>query len=200
MKILIDNGHGSDTKGKRSPDSSFYEWAFTREIAMGVKTKLQQLGYDVELIVPEQEDISLAERVQRANDIFKATGKQAFLVSIHANAAGDGSQWMKARGWECYTSTGKTNSDLLADCLYVHAKKIFQGMKIREDKSDGDADKEANFYILKKTHCPAVLTENFFYDNKEDLEYITSNKGKEDIIECHVQGIISYVSSFLPFK
>ena len=37
MKILIDNGHGSNTSGKRSPDGKLREYAWAREIAKGLK-------------------------------------------------------------------------------------------------------------------------------------------------------------------
>ena len=40
------------------------------------------------------------------------------LISIHANALGNGSQWMKAQGWSAYTSKGQTKADILAECLY----------------------------------------------------------------------------------
>ena len=66
-------------------------------------------------------------------------------------------------------------------------------MKIRKDFTDGDPDKEANFYIIKNSKCPAVLTENFFYDNKEDLKYITSDLGHFEIVKTHVHGIFDYV-------
>jgi N-acetylmuramoyl-L-alanine amidase len=33
---------------------------------------------------------------------------------------------------------------------------------LRKDTSDGDKDKEADFYIIKGANCPAVLTENLF--------------------------------------
>ena len=33
-------------------------------------------------------------------------------------------------------------------------------MRLRSDYSDGDIDREEDFYILKHTLCPAVLTEN----------------------------------------
>ena len=33
MKVLIDNGHGSNTPGKCSPDGQLREYAYTREIA-----------------------------------------------------------------------------------------------------------------------------------------------------------------------
>ena len=43
-KILIDNGHGSDTPGKRSPDGRFREYAFNRDITARVASKLTSLG------------------------------------------------------------------------------------------------------------------------------------------------------------
>jgi N-acetylmuramoyl-L-alanine amidase len=194
MKIAIEGGHGYNTPGKRSPDNSFYEWNFNREIASGIVCRLTALGYDAELTVPEQEDISLQERCNRVNKLCNLLGTEnVIFLSVHANAAGNGSSWMGARGWECYTTPGNTKSDILATCLYNSAENIFQGMKIRKDMSDGDPDKEANFYVIKNTKCPAVLTENFFYDNKEDLAFLQSDEGKKKIIEVHVRGIIDYL-------
>ena len=61
MKILIDNGHGIDTPGKRSPDGSFREYKYTRKISKEVVKRLIELGYDASLLVPEIEDISLKD-------------------------------------------------------------------------------------------------------------------------------------------
>jgi len=69
---------------------------------------------------------------------------------------------MNATGWSAYTSVGITSSDKLAECLYNAAKKNLSDKKLRTDYSDKDSDIESNFYILKHTLCPAVLTENFF--------------------------------------
>jgi len=54
MKILIDNGHGSDTPGKRSPDGKFLEYQYNRIIATRVVSELVDCGYDAELLVPEE--------------------------------------------------------------------------------------------------------------------------------------------------
>jgi N-acetylmuramoyl-L-alanine amidase len=54
--------------------------------------------------------------------------------------------------------------------------------------------KKNHFTILSKTLCPAVLTENFFQDNKEDVAYMLSAEGKKAIIKCHVDGIINYIN------
>ena len=188
MKILIDNGHGSNTKGKRSPDGRLMEYAYTREIAEMVVCELKKMGIDAERIVREESDVPLAERCRRVNE-YKAS--EAILVSIHCNAAGNGAEWMSARGWEAWTSVGQTKADKLATCLYNAAE--LAGFKIRKDETDGDPDKEGHLYILKHTKCPAVLTENLFQDNKEDVDYLLSENGKKSIVELHVNGICEYL-------
>lgn len=204
IKILIDNGHGKETKGKRSPFSAnrvmpsidFYEWSWNREIAKEIVSRLCDLGYDAELLVPEEKDIYLSERVRRVNHYCNELGSSnVLLVSIHANASGDGSKWHSGNGWSAYTTKGHTKSDILSEYLYDEAENIFKDKKIRTDYSDGDRDWEENFYILQKTFCPAVLTENFFYDNILDVKYILSAEGKENVIKCHVNGISKYVDA-----
>ena len=196
MKILIDNGHGLNTPGKRSPDGQFLEAIYNREIAKRIVAELQNKGYDAELLVPEEEDISLNERVRRANEHCQIHGKpNVILISIHVNAAGNGTQWMNATGWSCYTSKGQTQSDKLANCLYEAAIKNFPGKRIRTDYSDNDPDWEENFYLLKKTLCVAVLSENFFMDSHSDLEYLQSRAGKQAIMDTHIEGIIEYLET-----
>ena len=195
MKILIDNGHGIQTKGKRSPDGKLLEYAYTREIARQVVTELKNKGYDAELLVPEEDDIPLSERVRRINAHCQAFGKtNVILISIHVNAAGDGTKWMNATGWSCYTCKGQTESDRLADCLYKAAEQILKNQVIRTDYArDGDPDWEENFYILRHSLCPAVLTENFFMDSLSDRDFLLSEAGKQAIVDTHVEGIVEYL-------
>ena len=195
MLILIDNGHGLDTIGKRSPDGKFLEATYTREIARRVVADLTDRGYNAQLLVPETEDIPLTERVRRINAHCNTLGNHnVILVSIHVNAAGNGSQWLNATGWSVYTCKGQTESDRLAGILYEAAIKNFPGRRIRTDFSDGDPDWEEGFYILRKSLCPAVLTENFFMDNHSDLEYLQSRAGKQAIVDTHVEGIMEWLS------
>ena len=77
MKVLIDNGHGAETPGKRSPDGHLREYAYTREIAVRVADKLNAAGIDTQCIVPEDIDIPLAERVSRANKAYAEARRQA---------------------------------------------------------------------------------------------------------------------------
>lgn len=197
MKILIEAGHGITTPGKRSPDGRLREYKYCREIAGEVVARLRSQGYDAELIVPEDADISLGERCARVNAWCDRLGsKDVLFISIHNNAAGCG-QWMSARGWEAWTSKGQTMGDKLADCLYDAAQKYLpKGTKIRTDLTDGDRDKEGNLAVVRGTKCAACLTENLFQDNKEDVAYLLSETGKKAIITVHVEGVKAYVAKY----
>ena len=214
MLILIDNGHGHNTPGKRSPDGKFLEYAYNREIATRIVADLIDRDYNAQLLVPEPEDIPLSERVRRINAAclshqsspaphqssparpgISPTGHpNVILISVHVNAAGNGTKWLNATGWSCYTSKGQTTSDRIAECFYEAAKKNFPDRRIRTDYSDNDPDWEESFYILRKTLCPAVLTENFFMDNLSDLEYLQSRVGKQAVVDTHVEAITEYLT------
>ena len=194
MLILIDPGHGIDTPGKRSPDGKFLEYLWNRQIADLLIDRFMVMGIDASLVVTETNDISLSTRVQRVNKMCSKIGaSNIILLSIHSNAAGDGSKWMSAQGWSCYTSKGETKSDVIAECLYDAFETEFAEKKIRKDMSDGDRDWEENFYVLKKSKCPAVLLENFFYDNRDECAWLLKDETKERIADAIVKGIIKYI-------
>ena len=186
--VLLDNGHGKETAEKRSPvwsdGSQLFEWEFNRDIVRRIAEKLEADGIPYRVLVPEETDISLTERARRANEIAKENNGKAYVLSIHANAGG-------GTGWEVYTSPGQTPSDAIATVFFEEAGREFvpDGWRMRSDYSDGDPDKEANFAILTKTTCPAILTENFFMDTEKDCRFIMSEDGRERIANMHVAAI-----------
>lgn len=192
MLVILDNGHGINTQGKRSPvydGIQLFEYEFNRDIVNRITNKLREKGIEPHILVPEIEDISLSERVNRVKLLWKQTNKQCFLISIHANAGG-------GTGWEAWTSFGQTESDTITNVFYNIAQRDLKGWSIRkDDTTDGDMDKEAAFYILHHTPCPAVLTENMFMDTLKDFIYITSTQGREEIADLHVKAITSYIHS-----
>ena len=193
--IILDNGHGIDTPGKRSPDGKFREYKWCREFVKLLKHYLEVYGYKVHLLVPEDSDVSLSERVGRVNTLCDKYGRSnCILVSVHNNAAGNGEKWYNASGWEAYTTPGKTNSDSLAELMYDEA--FYEGLKIRFDKTDGDSDKEANFTVLKRSLCPAVLTENMFMDSRYDVEFLVSEKGIKSLLKIHLVAIRRYFEKY----
>lgn len=194
MKILIDAGHGIDTPGKRSPDGTFLEYLWNRQVADLVLTRLRDAGMDADLVVTETNDIPLRTRAMRVNRVCDQMGAaNVLLISIHANAAGSGKYWTTATGWECYTSPGRTKSDALAESMYKSFSQAFPDKRMRRDLSDGDSDKESSFYILTKSRCPAVLLENFFYDNRMECAWLLQERTKERVADAIVTGLKRYM-------
>lgn len=195
--ILLDNGHGRNCKGKMSPffedGTRFYEYEFNRDIVKRITEKLDKLGVKYHVIVPElEEDIPLSTRANRANKYCNQYGKNNCLfISVHSNAAGNGKEWKNARGWSVYTTKGITKSDDIATVFWNEANKLLPeyGMTMRKDMTDGDPDYEANFTVIYKTLCPAILTENLFFDNKKDCEFLMSDEGRDVIAQIHVNAI-----------
>lgn len=195
--ILLDNGHAKTTLGKRSPKfpdgRQFFEYEFSRDIVKRISEELKKLNINYKIVTPEvDEDIPLTTRANRVNRYCSKFGKtNCLLISIHANAAGNGKDWMNARGWSVWTTKGKTKSDEYADIFYKEAEKLLplNGMTLRKDTSDGDYDYEENFTILQKSWCPSILTENLFQDNKIDCEFLMSDKGRDIITQIHVNAI-----------
>lgn len=193
VKILIDNGHGVDRDGKRSPDGLLREYSWTRRIAARIVNRLKELGYDAGVLTPEDNDISLATRVRRVNtECAKYGAANVLCVSVHNNAAGNGQSWTGANGWSVYVApNASANSKKLAQSLYAEAERLkLQGNRYvpKERYWVGD------YAIVRDTKCPAVLTENMFMDNKKDCEYLLSDIGQSQIVELHVRGIIKYIT------
>lgn len=206
--VVLGTAHRRREFGKQAPDGSLKEYAYSREICKEVAEKLRAEGYKVEIDfepidLPKSMQSSnstternreLAMRVNFVNELCRQNGsKNVIYVSIHINAAGIGTQWMKANGWQvCVSTQASQKSKTLAECLYDAAEK--QGLKMRKPASTQKYWPQS-LYVLNKTNCPAVLTENLFQDNKQDVEYLLSEEGRQTIVNLHVEGIKKYIES-----
>ena len=193
MKILIDNGHGSNTSGKCSPDGKLREYAWAREIASRLVAELKKRGLDAERIVTEETDISLRERCRRVNAICAKLGaKNVMLISIHINAAKSDGRWHDASGWSGWVAPNASKkSKILAQTLYYEAAK----RNLKGNRSVPSCRYwVGNFAIVRDTNCPAVLTENLFQDNKAEVEFLMSERGKQEIVNLHADAIQKYIS------
>lgn len=201
--VLLDNGHAKSTPGKRSPKfedgSQFFEYEFARDVVARIAKKLEAENILYKIVTPEVDyDVPLSTRANRVNRYCQKFGKdRCILISVHANAAGNGDKWMSARGWSVWTTIGKTKSDEYADVFYKKAKELLPkyGMTLRQDLTDCDYDFESNFTIIKKSQCPAVLTENLFQDNKIDCEFLKSDIGRDVIADIHVNAIKEIINN-----
>lgn len=190
---LLDPGHGGvDHKGEYTTAPAkmwrfddglvIYEGVINRIITRKLTAKLKASEIDYFVVADDIIDTPLEQRVKVADDIFKKD-KRCIYLSIHSNSG-------KGQGIEVFTSPGQTKSDVIAHYIINQYAKQLSKFHIRKDDSDGDWDKEADFYVLRKTDCPAVLVENLFFDNRSEAEYLLSDAGQEAIAECLFQAIL----------
>jgi len=198
---ILDAGHGGiidglyQTAGKRSPvwedGSQLFEGEFNRKVLDRLIELLDEAGYQWASATLGQQDVPLRERTDFANDVYrrerqKRSGRlKPVFISIHADAFSKPS----AGGWSVYTSPGETRSDKIAEVFYESAEESLPEFRMRRDTRDGDNDKEANFWVLKKTVMPAILTENLFMTNPAECKFLMSEEGVERIVGLHFNAI-----------
>ena len=191
---LLDAGHGDTTPGKRSPvlkdGRQLMEFEYVRKIRHAMIPHMARLGINYNFVSHGNADMSLLQRASVINDIARKN-TNAVCISIHANAAGNGTDWHSASGYEVFTSKGFTRSDEIAEFFYM-AMKASKLFRMRQDTEDGDHDREANYYMLKKTICPAILTESGFYTNEEEVEKMFDDAFIEKVAVAHIKGICAY--------
>lgn len=196
IKVLIDNGHGDPplTGGKCSPDNRLREYYYCREIAQRVSRELSLRGIDAILLVPEVTDTPLKERVRKVNAWSKKFGpRNVVLVSIHNNAAGADGKWHSASGFSVFVSKNASdNSKRLARIFTENAADMgLMGNRCVPPEKYW----VQSLAMTRDTACPAVLTENLFQDNKEEVDFLLSEEGKRSIVALHVNSIIQYINS-----
>lgn len=190
MTILLDNGHGSDTPGKRSPDGQLMEWRWTREVAAQVADRLETQGISAVRIVSEEWDVPLKERVKRVN----AWPGPKLLVSIHANASGISEYWRNPHGWSVFVAKNAGDeSKRMAQIFAAEAEKTAWTLRRPSPNVDYWSQSLA---ICRDTYCPAVLTENGFMDNRTDCSRLLSREGMNTIVDIHVSALIKTIDEF----
>lgn len=183
MKVAIDDGHGMETAGKRTPafsdGSVMRENEFNRAVVAYLHDELIRNGFSVVLTAPEDTDISLATRVQRAND-----ANADYFISVHANAFGNG--WNDANGVESFVHA-------LNDAKTTGLARCVQHELVRETGlRDRGVKENPTLYVLRKTTMPAVLCECGFMTNVIEAKLLKSDSYRKKCAVAICRGICSY--------
>lgn len=183
MKIAIDDGHGMETAGKRTPafsdGSVMRENEFNRAVVSYLHDELIRNGFSVVLTAPEDTDISLATRVQRAN-----AAHADYFISVHANAFGNG--WNDANGVESFVHA-------LNDAKTTGLARCVQHELVRETGlRDRGVKENPTLYVLRKTTMPAVLCECGFMTNVMEAKLLKSDAYRKKCAVAICRGICSY--------
>lgn len=201
--IILDFGHGglnTSNKYTTSPNKMFvhangepaYEGVLNRQIGGHIYTCLRSHSeFNIVCTVKEDDyrDLSLPWRVRVAN---KYNPSETIFISIHCNASTN----HNVSGFELFTTKGITNSDKLAQKIANAVEHLYinNNIRVRYDLSDDDKDKEIDFYVLKKTKCPAVLLECGFFDNIKDFKLLKNPLFQANLGSFIYTGILNYIN------
>jgi len=174
MKVAIDAGHGGSDSGCRSVLDGTFESHYVLDVAKRIEAILSPY-VDVMLTRKDDTFISLRERCRDAND-----QEVDLLVSLHTNSA-----TTDAKGYEVFTSRGTTRADILAKYLITRQMDAHPSQRSR-------GIKEAGFYILKFTRCPAALVEFGFFSNPAEAEWLTKESTKQSVANAVAMGILDF--------
>jgi N-acetylmuramoyl-L-alanine amidase len=173
--IALDDGHGMNTPGKRSPKLSdgtvMLENQFNSRVVAYLDKELKRCGFSTLLVAPTDEDTSLSERVNRANK-----AKADFYLSVHANAFNSKLD-DKAGGIETFAHFNYPKT--VAKAKIIH-KWVMKGSKIKDrGVKNGDW-----LYVCQKTNMESVLIELGFMDNIDDLKLLMNEDYRK---ECAIE-------------
>lgn len=179
--IAIDDGHGAETAGKRTPlfaDGKFmHENEFNNAVAQLVKINLERCGFKTILVAQTDKDTPLSERTSTANN-----AKADFYISIHANAASG--SWGDANGIETYYYSESVKGQAAAEIIH---KQLIKGTPLKDR-----GFKPAKFYVLKYTNMPSVLVECGFMDNLQEATLLLSGAYRKECADEIGKGICEY--------
>ncbi|MFC7063016.1 N-acetylmuramoyl-L-alanine amidase [Halobacillus seohaensis] len=184
--IALDDGHGMDTPGKRSPyiDSlgrSIKENEFNREVVKFLDQELKQCGFDTLLVAPTDQDTPLTVRTNQANQ----SNADAY-IAIHYNAFDGSFGSSSPSGISLHVYNGHRNQEAgklaesIAKYLKLGTKQNYRGII------------ENNFHVLRETTMIAVLSENGFMDNEREALLMLNSDFQREVASEHAQGICEY--------
>ncbi|MEL1253862.1 N-acetylmuramoyl-L-alanine amidase [Flavobacterium sp. DGU38] len=163
--IVIDAGHGGHDFGATL--GGFEEKALVEKISKKIKALNKDENIEIVLLRDGDHFMELSERVSIINNL-----KADLVVSLHVNTSKDS----KKRGFEVYVSN---KNEQFKEASTLKAKKLLSTIS-NQSLAKGEV-KEAPFYIMKNSNCPAVLIELGYLSNENDRNYITSEIGQNEL-------------------
>lgn len=180
--IALDDGHGMETPGKRTPPlpdgTVMRENEFNRAVVAKLDAHLKRCGFRTLLVAPGDNDVPLKTRTDAAN-----AAKADLYVSVHANAIGSG-EWNGTQGIETFHFPGSINGKKAAEIIHRH---LIGGTRLPDR-----GVKTANFHVLRETKMPAVLVECAFMTNLDDARLLLSDAYRSECAEELARGICEY--------
>ena len=202
-RVAVDAGHGGSDPGARGVVEE-------KQVTAATAAALLQWLEEDSNYIPLQTRESFDETATPAQRAATASAQSPqLLLSIHGNSAANGST---AAGFECYPAVpGRTwhqESFYFARLLAGGMQSI--GAKLRGrggvryiyylendqkqlvENTYTQVRPERSFTLLEDVDCPAVLAEQCFVTNAEDVERFGSEDGCKTVARVYYEAICAY--------
>ena len=178
--IVIDAGHGDEDPG--SSISNVDEKDLNLQIALKLKSALEEEGYEVMMTRSDDTYLTLTERAEFANEV-----EADLFISIHQNSYIDDST---VSGIEVYyNESTKTESD----------EVLAQFIQTELVETTGARDRGIRAYdelvVTRKTEMPACLVELGYMTNKSELSLLQSDAYQYKLVTGLVNGLNQFCDS-----
>ena len=189
-KILIDAGHGG-MDGGTSSNNGTVEKNINLSIAIKLKTKLQNLGYEVVMTREDDKGLYLNSGTIRSKYMedlrnrcnLKESSNCDMFVSIHLNYFTQS----KYKGAQVWYSTYK-ESAMLAGIIQKNLREDLDSSNKRVQKPAKNA-----YRILRENDTmPSVIVECGFLSNYEEEQELKSDEYQEKVAESISKSIVEY--------
>jgi N-acetylmuramoyl-L-alanine amidase len=202
--LCLDDGHGVETAGKRTPAFAdgrvIRENVWNKAVISLMAIDAQRLGFKVMLTAPEDTDTPLKVWTDRANAAWSAYVKQlqaqgikianpkkiAVFYSQHYNAMASTWDGSKAEGVSTHYYPGSVEGRKLAIAVQQYVSK-------GTPQKNRDIV-ESNFFVLRETVMPAVLNEAGFMDDPREAALMVDTAFQKETATQALMGICEYYS------
>lgn len=177
--IAIDDGHGMETPGKRTPffpntKKFMHENEFNRTVGNLLQENLERCGFRTLMVAPGDTDVPLSTRTNAANNAYAN-----FYISIHANALNG--IWGNQQGASTYHYPSSMQGKAAATIIHKH---LIQGTAQKDRGVLAE-----NFHVLRETKMPAVLVECAFMDNLREAQLLQTKAFRQECADDIARGI-----------
>lgn len=162
--VLIDVGHGGKDTGATT-EKPVLEKDVTLQIAQKIQELNDNPNLEIKLSRNSDEFLSTDDRVELINKL-----NPDYLISIHANYHNNEDR----QGVELFYCENNSFVEASKELSNKLKSGFDNEMKIHKVN-------QANFAVLRKVNCPAVMIETGFLSNEKDLLFLTSEEGQTKI-------------------
>lgn len=176
LLVGIDDGHGPQTAGKRTPyiaalGREIRENEFNKAVADLLEAELKRCGFRTLQTAPTDIDTPLTTRTNTANK-----AKADLLVSIHFNAMGNTFAYSTARGFSVHIQEGLSNTSK----SYKLAQLMIEELAKGTPQVNRGIVKQ-NLAITRQSNMTAALVECGFMDDPDEALLMINKAFQQEV-------------------